>query len=201
MDDLNNKTDPSKSLNRSFESAYLTIEEILCSNERSASEKYTAWRQQSLLINKFSETNYKDLMERNCDRQNTFIDDTTLDKHLNKVRSLISTDFKFQTDIKFPNTDEILLPLNQNQNHDMLDSAFPNHGQQLVKCITKPSSTIEIKAFEEDDQNSVRSRNTMQNYLQPTTVKSTPATFCSARQLLAVQTMKVNYANQTKNIH
>lgn len=172
MDNLGNGSNTNSHQN--IQSTFLTIEEILNSNNSSFVEKSTAWRQQSLIINSFNDDNGNDLMERHFLRHRAVMDEDTknLENHLNAVQSLIGTDVRVPADATFPNIDEITFPTKGIDSSDLF--------------------MLSNKANPQNDGNTAEPRNSLAKYISRPTATSAPETFLSARQLLSAQTLKVS---------
>uniref|UniRef100_A0A1A9UX84 AAA+ ATPase domain-containing protein n=1 Tax=Glossina austeni TaxID=7395 RepID=A0A1A9UX84_GLOAU len=145
--------------------AYAAAENKLIKEEVNVDEKFTAWRQQAILIPHLVDrgTFQNDFMERHCSRRDRFIDDsefvkkrlqgieTLLNKTKQKIslRKITSSDMPDISKIKFPPKEELL-----------------DFTQQDRERPSNPSSSVDISKVNVEEEERPRKISRMQAFVK-----------------------------------
>lgn len=154
-------------------------------NKNTTNEETAAWRQQSLVIKSFSGSLAKECMKEHWLRYDSRPDSSTaLGKYFNGGLLEMGKG----TQIKFPDNEKIRFPRDGSNDEEMFNDIFIANDQHMdseaMSAVEQVNNNVE--------KTSCKSRNTMENFLQgQVAAKTQTPSFCSARQLLVVQTMKV----------
>lgn len=157
-------------------------------NNNNINEKTATWRQQSLIIKSLGGSLINSCMERHFLRRDTQSDNTNaLDKYF-------KGDFfenRNGKNLKFPEIENIHFPKASNDGDKMFNEIFTLNDNRHIEDIEM--SGVQEQLNNKFDEKSHKSRNTMENFLQgQMPAKTQTSSFCSARELLVVQTLKVN---------
>uniref|UniRef100_A0A1B0FN51 AAA+ ATPase domain-containing protein n=1 Tax=Glossina morsitans morsitans TaxID=37546 RepID=A0A1B0FN51_GLOMM len=147
--------------------AYLCAENKLIKEEVDVDEKFTAWRQQAILIPHLVERGafQNDFMERHCSRRDCFIDDsefvkkrlqgveTLINKTKQKIspRKITSSDMPDIDKIKFPPKEELLVFTQQDRERPSNPSSSSDISQINVEEEERPRKISRMQAFVQTD--------------------------------------------------
>ncbi|KAL9922994.1 fidgetin [Glossina fuscipes fuscipes] len=147
--------------------AYLCAESKLVKEKVDVDEKFTAWRQQAILIPHLVEKGafQNDFMERHCSRRACFIDDSEFIKKrlqgvetlLNKtkqnvsLRKMTSSDMPDIDKIKFPPKEELLDFAQQDTERPSTSSSTCDISQTNVEEEERPRKISRMQAFAQTD--------------------------------------------------
>ncbi|KAL9926980.1 fidgetin [Glossina fuscipes fuscipes] len=147
--------------------AYLCAENKLVKEKVDVDEKFTAWRQQAILIPHLVEKGafQNDFMERHCSRRACFIDDSEFIKKrlqgvetlLNKtkqnvsLRKMTSSDMPDIDKIKFPPKEELLDFAQQDRERPSTSSATCDISQTNVEEEERPRKISRMQSFAQTD--------------------------------------------------
>lgn len=147
--------------------AYLCAENKLVKEEVDVDEKFTAWRQQAILIPHLVERGafQNDFMERHCSRRDCFIDDsefvkkrlqgvkTLLNKTKQKIspRKITSSDMPDIDKIKFSPKEELLDFTQQDRERSSNPSSSSDISQINVEEEERPRKISRMQAFVQTD--------------------------------------------------
>ncbi|XP_065355866.1 fidgetin-like protein 1 [Calliphora vicina] len=203
---------------QNIESTFVELEGILNSSKNSEKDKCAAWRQQSIIVKSLNGTFANDFMGRHWVHHSSLTNNS--DEFHKYLRDALSDDERYR-DIVFPNLDDMNFPSEPAAGNEIFNEIFIENNQPFNTDINmsldeeinnriEQSSCIPTTAGfkHRNDPSSfgqrlstqqsllLQQQSSCKNVLQgQTTPKTQLSSFCSARQLLAVQTLKKHGQN------